>query len=300
MVEERQAKLVKKLYATFCGRWILCLITRPWVSRLAGKCMDSPFSKIFIKRFVRKNNIALDAYEKTDYRSFNDFFTRKIRPSFRPVAMQSDAFVSPCDGKLSVHPVKENSAFQIKGHSYTMRELVNDDRIAGRYESGVMLVFRLTVSDYHRYHYPDSGRKSQNTRIKGILHTVIPIAAGARRIYCENAREYFTLSSDHFGEILMIQVGALLVGRICNKHQEAIVQRGDEAGWFEYGGSTVIVCLEKHTVEVLPEIMKMSESKREMDVKMGQIVGFAAWKKCDNRKQHGSNGTAKNSTEEAT
>ncbi len=64
MVEERQAKLVKKLYATFCGRWILCLITRPWVSKLAGKCMDSPFSKIFIKRFVRKNNISLSMHTK--------------------------------------------------------------------------------------------------------------------------------------------------------------------------------------------------------------------------------------------
>lgn len=284
MDENKQATLIKKLYTTFWGRWILRLITRPWVSELAGRFMDSPLSKILIKGFVRKNHIDLEAYERTDYRSFNDFFTRKINLSLRPVSMQPGTLISPCDGKLSVYPIKKGDTVQVKGHSYTMGDLVQNGRIAGSYEGGVMLVFRLTVSDYHRYHYPDSGVKSQNTHINGVFHTVNPAAAGVRRIYCENAREYFTLSSENFGEILMMQVGALLVGRICNKHQKAAVRRGEEAGWFEYGGSTVIVCLGKRTVDILPELTKSSELNRETNVKMGQAIGFATWRNEHDRK----------------
>lgn len=284
MDENKQATLVKKLYTTFYGRWILRLITKPWVSGLAGRFMNSPLSKVLIKRFVRKNHIDLEAYERTDYRSFNNFFTRKIDPALRPVSMQPGALIAPCDGKLSVYSIKKDDTVEIKGHSYTMNELVQNSRIAGSYEGGVMLVFRLTVSDYHRYHYPDSGIKSQNTHIHGAFHTVNPVAASVRRIYCENAREYFTLSSENFGEILMMQVGALLVGRICNKHQKAAVRRGQEAGWFEYGGSTVIVCLGKHTVDILPELTKSSELNRETDVKMGQAIGFATGRNKHDRK----------------
>lgn len=89
---------------------------------------------------------------------------------------------------------------------------------------------------------------------------------------CENAREYFVLYSDNFDDILMVQVGALLVGRICNQHKEAVVQRGQTAGWFEYGGSTVILCLKSGIAEILPEIRDDAENG-EVKVKMGRRIG---------------------------
>lgn len=275
MNEDKQTQLVRKLYTTALGRFLLRILIRPWVSKLAGAFMDSWLSKIMIPGFVRKNNIDLSCCEKTEiakYRSFNDFFIRRIKPEMRPVDMEWDALISPCDGRLSVEAISMASRFQVKGRSYTMEELIQNEELAAQYDGGTLLLFRLTVSDYHRYHYPDSGIKSGNTRVAGVLHTVHPIAAESRWIYSENAREYFVLHSDNFDDMLMIQVGALLVGRICNQHEEAVVQRGQTAGWFEYGGSTVILCLKQGVAEILPEIQEAAR-KAEVCVKMGQRIG---------------------------
>ena len=275
MNEDKQTKLVKRLYCSQPGRIVLSIITRPWVSRLVGLFMNSRLSTLMIRGFVADNNIDMSLYENHSYRSFNDFFVRKIRPECRPVAMDHKLLISPCDGRLSVHPIDADSVFSIKGQNYDMKQLLGNSELAAKYEGGIMLVFRLTVSDYHRYHYPDSGVKGANTRIPGILHTVNPVAAKARRIYCENTREYFEIQSDNFGDILMMQVGALLVGDICNRHRQAVVSRGQEAGYFEYGGSTVILCIEKGLAEILPEITAQANDVHELPVKMGQAVGRA-------------------------
>ena len=275
MNEDKQTQIVQKLYTTVFGRFLLRILIRPRVSKLAGAFMDSRLSKIMIPGFIKKNNIDLSCYEKTEkanYRSFNDFFIRRIKPELRPVAMEWDALISPCDGRLSVEEISMDSRFQVKGRSYTMDELIRDEDLAAQYDGGTLLLFRLTVSDYHRYHYPDSGMKSDNTHIDGVFHTVHPIAVESRWIYSENEREYFILHSDNFDDMLMIQVGALLVGRICNQHEKAVVQRGQTAGWFEYGGSTVILCLKRGVAEIFPEIQEAAR-KAEVRVKMGQRIG---------------------------
>lgn len=272
MSDEKQQQLVRKLYQTLPGRRLLKVLIRPWVSRLTGAFLDCRISKLLIRRFVRSNQIDLSEFEEISYRSFNDFFSRRIRPECRPVAMEWHDVIAPCDGRLSVHPISQESRFLVKGHFYTMEELVQSRTLAEAYEGGMLLLFRLTVSDYHRYHYPDSGVKSGNTCIDGVLHTVHPLAAASRRLYCENQREYFILHSDNFDDILMMQVGALLVGKICNRHGEAVVQRGQTAGWFEYGGSTVILCFKKGMIRLLPEVQEAAESS-EVKVKMGQAIG---------------------------
>ena len=272
-MEDRQTKLVMKLYDSTAGRLLLKIITRPWFSKLAGRILDSSVSRLAIGKFITRNNIDMNEYPETEYISFNDFFTRKIKSSLRPVNMDWKALIAPCDGRLSISPITGSGRFDIKGHEYTLEELIHDKDLAREYIGGSMLIFRLTVSDYHRYHYPDSGIKSGNTHIPGVLHTVNPVAAGRRRIYCENSREYFTLQSDNFGKMLMIQVGALLVGRIFNKHNDSVVVRGLEAGWFEYGGSTVILCL-KPGVAMLNEDIRIAASQHEVPVKMGEPIGI--------------------------
>mgnify|MGYP003361794921 FL=1 len=279
MGEEKQTALVKSLYCTAIGRVILKMIIRPWFSKTMGWFLDTKISKFMIKGFVRRNGIDLSLYEKSgfdSYGSFNEFFTRKIKSGCRPVSMDHADLIAPCDGLLSIHPVTDQSV-EIKGHYYTISELVQDEGLQEKYINGVMMVFRLTVSDCHRYHYPDNGVKSANTKIKGVFHTVHPVAAQKNAIYCENSREYFILNSDNFGDMLMIQVGALLVGKICNKHSHAVVQRGFEAGWFEYGGSTVIMCLEQGAADLLPGIMQTGKGGTEVRVNMGQVIGRAAY-----------------------
>lgn len=277
MNEDKQTQLVKRLYRTAAGRLLLGVMTRPWVSKAAGAFMDSRLSVGLIEGFIRDNGIDMTLYEKKDYRSFNEFFTRRIKAEHRPVATRPEVLMAPCDGRLTVHPITADGIFNIKGWDYSMEELTRSRELAERYEGGTMLIFRLTVSDYHRFHYPDSGMKTESVRIPGVLHTVSPVAAEERKIYAENQREYFTLRTDNFGDMLIMPVGALLVGRICGDPHKAVVRRGEEAGYFEYGGSTVIVCMEKDVAAIEEDILLDAANDIEVRVRMGQQIGRAVY-----------------------
>ena len=276
IVEEgtAQARIVRFLYANVAGRIVLKVLTRPCISKMAGRLLDSRASVALISGFVKSNDIDLSEYEKCDYRSFNDFFTRRIRAERRRIDPDSNVLIAPCDSRLTVYDIDEGSRFEIKGRPYTMEELVHSRKLAKRYRGGKLLLFRLTVRDYHRYCYVDSGRKSKNYRLPGVLHTVHPIAAGERPIYKENAREFSLLKTERFGTVLMMQVGALLVGRIVNHHQGAKVRRGEEAGMFQYGGSTVILCLEPGRAMIDSDILSNSAAGAETRVLMGERIGI--------------------------
>ena len=140
---------------------------------------------------------------------------------------------------------------------------------------GTLCVFRLTVQDYHHYAYVDDGVKTKNYHIPGVCHTVNPLANDQYPIYTENTREFSVLKSKHFGRILMMEVGALLVGKIVNHHEKLKVSRGMEKGFFEFGGSTVILAFEKDQVTIAEDIMENNAMGFETIVKMGEVIGKA-------------------------
>ena len=148
--------------------------------------------------------------------------------------------------------------------------------MARRYQGGYACIFRLTVDDYHRYCYVDNGRKSMNIRIPGVFHTVNPAANEVCPIYKENTREFSLLQSEHFKVVLMMEVGALLVGRITNYHEEETVKKGEEKGRFEFGGSTVILLFQKDAVKFDQRFLYNTENGYETIVKMGERLGEAA------------------------
>lgn len=112
--------------------------------------------------------------------------------------------------------------------------ILKNPSLAKRYEGGYACVFRLCVDDYHRYSYPADGEKSENIRISGILHTVNPIAVESVPVYHENTREYCLLKTERFGTLIQMEVGAMMVGRICNYHGPRYVKKGSEKGRFEF------------------------------------------------------------------
>lgn len=262
------------LYRTVLGRWILKLLTLPALSRWVGHFMDSAASRRIIPAFIRKNNINMSEYLPEEYSCFNDFFCRRIRPERRPIHPSEDGLIAPCDGLLRVYPIKEGLVVPVKESRYGISDLLRDPILSQKYDDGVCLVFRLCVHHYHRYCYPDSGYKGGNVFIPGMLHTVRPVALREIPVFTENSREYTVLHTHHFGDVLQMEVGAMLVGKIDNYHQEASVNRGQEKGRFLYGGSTIILLLEKGSVEILPELLLASEEGRETEVKMGQPIGF--------------------------
>ena len=238
-----------------------------------GAWMDSRLSKPMIKRFVKKNNINLDDFYSDNFKCFNDCFTRKIKEDRRPIDMDENAFISPCDALLSAYKVDENTRLKIKGSIYSVSDLFESRELADKYTGGTCLVFRLCVTHYHRYIYLDNCTKEENHFIKGKLHTVRPIALEALPVFKRNCREYTVMHTQGFGDVTQMEVGAMLVGKIKNHHRGGAHLRGEEKGMFLYGGSTIVVFLEKDVAELDPKYFENTEKGLETDVLMGQRLG---------------------------
>ena len=268
-----QDRLLEWMYGTAPGRCLVRLMIRPWVSRSAGWLLDRKISALAVKPFIKSNHIDMTDFEQRIFRSFNDFFTRQVREGRRPVDMEPEHLIAPCDSKLTAYPIGADSRFRIKGVDYTLEQLLRDGELARRFLGGTLLLFRLTVGDYHRYGYVDSGYLGREIHLDGVYHTVNPAAAGRYPIYRENTREYALLESDHFGTLLQMEVGAAMVGRIVNAPGERVVQRGQEKGRFEFGGSTVIVLLQKDAAVIDEDILLNTSQETETVVRLGEVIG---------------------------
>lgn len=284
MIKDRNGRIIKSdsgqdkaldfLYRTIAGRIFLKVLTMPVISKIVGAFMDSPMSVPMIKPFIRKSGINLSEYRRKKYKSFNDFFTRQIRPELRPIDMNAESLISPCDSKLTVYEINDRSIFKIKNSYYRINDLLRNNFIARRYRGGYCMIFRLCVDDYHRYCYIDNGIKTDNVHIKGELHTVNPIALEKYNIYKRNSREFTMLHTENFGDVVQIEVGAMLVGRIKNRHWNThYFAKGEEKGMFEYGGSTVVLLFEKDSVSVDSDILANSAHGYETVVKYGEKIG---------------------------
>ena len=269
-----QDKLLSFLYTNIFGRMLLKPLIQPQVSKLAGRYLSSAHSKWLISKFIERNEIDMDIYEECDYSSFNDFFTRKIKPDCRPVPEDLDVLISPCDCLATVYPIQENTTFSIKNTEYTLRSLLRSPRLAKRFRGGYAYVLRLTVEDYHRYLYSVSGKQSKNYHIDGTFHTVNPIANDYLPIYKENTREYTVIRSKEFGDVLQMEVGALLVGKISNHKQSTVVTRGEEKGFFEYGASTIVVLTQKDRVTPRSDLLTNSKNGYETKVLQAHPLGI--------------------------
>ena len=261
------------LYKTIPGRVFLKILTTRGVSKLCGAFLDSKCSAFLIKRFVKKNSIILEEYQTDGIKTFNEFFRRKIKDGKRPFDMEATHLSSPCDGLLSVWQINEGTVIPVKQSQYTIERLLQNKELASEYDGGLCLVFRLCVDNYHRYAYADSGRKSANIFIPGVLHTVRPIALETLPVFTENCREYTIIESPSFGKIVQMEVGAMLVGRIVNLEGQGIVERGKEKGFFEYGGSTIILLIKKDRVKINEDIVSNSMNGIETPVRMGLHIG---------------------------
>ena len=273
VTNENQNKLLKKLYGSVLGRVLLKTLTAPVISRAAGIFMDSKASKLLIKPFIKRSGTDTSQYIMRDFRSYNDFFTRRVIPEKRPVDYEPSHLISPCDSKLTVHKISKNSIFRIKGSCYRVSDLLKNDFLAKRFCGGYCLIFRLEVDDYHRYCYIDNGTKTENTYIAGELHTVNPIALERYNIYKRNCREYTVLHTENFGDVVQVEVGAMMVGRIVNNDDTASFLRGEEKGRFEFGGSTIVMLFGKDSVRIDEDILRNSAEDIETVVKYGEKIG---------------------------
>lgn len=259
------------LYNNPVGRIFLGIAVSPFVSNIYASKNARKSSVKKIPAFIKEHNIDMSDFEDREYKSFTDFFTRKIRYGKRPVDMTPGALISPADSKLLVYEIEKDTVMRIKGRTYTADEILGDSENAKEFAGGYALVFRLTVDDYHRFCYPDKGCLISKRFIKGKLHTVSPVSKN-HKIYMENTRLVNLLKTEKFGTIAYIEVGAMLIGRIVDNGTD-VFEKGQEKGYFEPGGSTVIIMV--RNVEIDKDIMEQSASGIETKVRYGERIGRA-------------------------
>lgn len=272
-------KYIEWTYESPIGKNITELLAKKKLfSKIYGMFCDSKLSTNKIPSFVENFNIDMTAAKKkvNEFSSFNDFFIRELTPEARPINHDENILISPGDGRITAYEnIELDNLVQIKGFTYSLKELINDDTVANKYENGVCLILRLCPTDYHRFHFIDSGIPCENHYIKGCYYSVNPIALkSVSKLFCQNKREWSLFKSDNFRDILHIEVGATCVGSILQTYKpNTRVNRGDEKGYFKFGGSTTILFFEKDAVKIDSDILEQSKLGFECKVQLGEGIG---------------------------
>lgn len=266
-------------YSSVQGMKLLeLLVKKKLFSSMYGSFCDSTLSKKKISKFINEFNIDMDESEdKTkDFLCFNDFFSRKLKASSRPITKDNNILVSPGDGKLLAYDkITSNKLVQVKGITYKLSELLAADDMCKKYEGGTCLILRLCPTDYHRFHFIDDGVCEEPIKIKGDYYSVNPVALKeVPQLFCRNKREWCLFHSENFGDVIYVEVGATCVGSIIQTyHPNTSIIKGEEKGYFKFGGSTLILFFEKDKIKIDKDILEQSKLSCEVKVLMGEPIG---------------------------
>jgi phosphatidylserine decarboxylase len=264
----------------FLNRVVFLPFIQKLVSRSTGLTQDHGVSRRWIPGFIRQYGIPMDQYVTPEggFRSFNEFFIRKFRAGQREFPLDPLQMGSPAEGRLTVFPITSLSlALTVKGKPCALADLVGSASIAQDYVGGHAFVFRLCPVDYHRFHFPDEGRAGPSTRLGRELHSVNPAAhAAVPDLFLRNERQMSLFESRSFGQLLLMEVGALCVGRIVQTYEPGKrVERGAEKGYFAFGGSTTIMLTPKEQVIPDEDLLERTRQGVESLVRLGETIARA-------------------------
>ncbi len=275
-------KFLRWTYETVPGRLALhTLAKRAFFSKWFGQRMDKAGSTRRIRPFIEQygidENEMLEAAES--FESFNAFFSRRLKPGARPVDEAEEALVFPADGRHLVIPDLDAARdFFVKGVRFNLRALVGDENLAAMCRGGGLLISRLCPVDYHRFHFPLGGVAEAPVLLNGPLFSVSPLALARRpSILWENKRYRTLLEAGRFGRVLFFEVGATCVGTVVHTSKPGTaVFKGDEKGYFRFGGSCVITLLEAGRVRWAEDLLRHSAQGIEVYARMGERAGTRA------------------------
>lgn len=279
LIEERiyGDRFIRMVYEKPAGRlfWPL-LAGSPWFSQFYGYLQDHPSSKRKIQSFISKFGIRMEEYEAKEYACFNDFFIRRFRKGSRPFVEEPRTFAAPCEARYLVHnECGEEMTLPVKGALVSPAKLLGNSELASQFIGGPVAIARLCPTDYHRFHFPDSGHILKSYKIPGPLHSVNPLALRAyKEVLIKNERHVTVLKTQHFGKVAMVDVGATCVGKIVqHKHVDQSFKRGEEKGYFLFGGSTTILLGTPGAWKWDEDLVEKSAQGIEAFVKLGTRIG---------------------------
>ncbi|MDB6127166.1 MAG: phosphatidylserine decarboxylase [Verrucomicrobia bacterium] len=266
-------------YENPVGNFFVWLVARRiWFSKWYGRKMNKSVSALRILPFIAEYDIDVDEFAKSafDYRTFNEFFYRALKPEARPIVPDQNVAVLPADGRhLAIPNIDTVEGYYVKGARFALGQLLGDRELATRFAGGAMLISRLCPVDYHRFHFPVEGVPGESRLINGWLYSVSPLALRRRLAYLvENKRVVTLIASPQFGEVAMVEVGATNVGSIQQSHVPGRpAAKGGEKGFFAFGGSCVITLFQRGRIKFEADLVTQSAQHLETYARMGDRLG---------------------------
>jgi phosphatidylserine decarboxylase len=275
-------KWLRFAYEHPAGRFFVWLLARRAVfSQWYGRKMNKRESALRVLPFIATYGLDVDEFAKSpfDYKTFNEFFYRALKPGARPITAGDDVAIFPADGRHLAFPdLSTADGFYVKGATFSLAELFDDAELAARFAGGSMLISRLCPVDYHRFHFPVAGVPGEPRRVEGWLYSVSPVALRRRiRYLVENKREVTLIESARFGTVAMLEIGATNVGSIQQSFVPGrAVAKGEEKGLFAFGGSCTIAVFARGTIRFDDDLVAQSAAGVELYAKMGDRLGTFA------------------------
>jgi phosphatidylserine decarboxylase len=277
---------VRFLYENPLGKAVSNVFASRWLSQAYGYIQDTYISGNKVPPFVKNFKIDMNQYlpgSKTgdipienSYKTFNEFFIRGFRDGVRKFPESSSEMGAFAEARyVGFNEITSDLTFPVKGMELTAEKFLNDRHLAREFEGGPLMVARLCPVDYHRYHYPDDGTTEKHFFIRGEFHSVNPLSLKFKDdVLVKNERRVSILNTKNFGKIAYIEVGAVMVGKIIQSHDEwEPFKRGDQKGYFLFGGSTVVIIGQKGQWLPSQDIVENTKNKIETYVQLGDVVG---------------------------
>lgn len=271
-------QFLRACYETAPGKlFTTAILSKKWASKIYGTYQSSALSQKQIQPFIKKFNIPMDEYLSETYHSFNDFFIRRFKPEARTFNATPSVLPAFAEARYLAYEKPPKKPLKIKSKAWKVADLLGGKASkvdAQIFQDGPVLIARLCPTDYHRFHFPDDGTAGQTYALRGKYHSVNPRALQTKPdILATNERQVTLLETQHFGRLAYIEVGALCVGKIVQTAAPGNFKRGQEKGYFLFGGSTVVVLGEKGKWLPDADLLEQSAKGVETLVRLGEGIG---------------------------
>jgi len=273
--------LIKWMYESVSGKLLSNLLVKGPLSAIYGSSQSTSFSAKKISNFIKNYKINMDEYQAEDgqpaekpFSSFNNFFIRKFKEGKRPFPEESTKMGAFAEARYyGYESIQDEETIPVKGKFLNAKELLANTKWEETFNNGPLLLARLCPVDYHRFHFPDDGEVLDYYKVRGELHSVNPLALREKAdIFSQNLREVTILETKNFGKIAYVEVGAMMVGRIEQTTDLKEFKKGDEKGYFLFGGSTVIIIGEKGKWSPAKDICENTKKSMETYIQLGEAL----------------------------